>query len=285
MAGNRDSLFVTTAWLADHLDAPDLLVVDGSWHLPTANRDAAAEYAAGHIPGAVFFDIDAISDEDTDLPHMLPAPIAFSSAMRKMGLGDGMRVVVYDSYGLFSAPRVWWTLRAYGVKDVAILEGGIAQWQADGYRLEEGIRKRQPRHFTARFDHSLVADIHDVKTALDRGDIQVVDARDAARFTGEAPEPRPKLRSGHMPGARNLPWSDIVMAGRLKPKAALEAAIRDAGIDLSKPILTTCGSGVSASILSLAFEHLGARPVPVYDGSWAEWGKLAHCPVETGPAK
>ncbi|MBV9393986.1 MAG: 3-mercaptopyruvate sulfurtransferase [Methylobacteriaceae bacterium] len=276
--------FVTTDWLVENLRSPDLVVIDASWYLPDEKRDAHAEYLAGHIPGAVFFDIDAIADRSTSLPHMLPDPVTFSSAMRKLGIGDGMRAVVYDGAGLFSAPRVWWTLRVFGMSDVAVLEGGLPQWKAEGRPLEEGAVQRQPRHFTARLDHGALASQRDVERQL-RAGVQLVDARSAARFAGEEPEPRPGVRPGHIPGSLNLPYRDLVVNGRLRPRAELEKKIAAAGVDLSRPITTTCGSGISAAILSLAFESVGRSSVPVYDGSWTEWGGRTDLPAETGKAR
>lgn len=273
--------FVTTGWLAENMAGPDLVVIDGSWYLPDDKRDPHAEYLAGHIPGAVFFDIDAIADHSTALPHMLPDPVAFSSAVRKLGIGDGMRAVVYDGAGLFSAPRVWWTLRAFGMQEVAVLEGGLPKWKAEGRTLEEGPVQRQPRHFTARLNHGAVASLSDVQRQLKSG-VQLVDARSAARFAGEEPEPRPGVRPGHIPGSLNLPYRNIVAEGRLRPRTELERKVAAAGIDLSRPITTTCGSGISAAILSLAFESLGRTGVPVYDGSWTEWGGRHDLPAETG---
>ncbi|MGA2043463.1 MAG: 3-mercaptopyruvate sulfurtransferase [Roseiarcus sp.] len=276
--------FVATEWLAAHLGEPGLGLIDASWHLPPTGRNGAAEFRAGHIPGAVFFDIDAIADTSSGLPHMLPDPVAFSSAMRKLGLGDGMHMVVYDAHGLFAAARVWWMLRAFGVDDVRILEGGLPKWVAEGRPLEEGAPERQPRHFTARLDHGAVASLAQVRAALASGATQVVDARPAERFAGDAPEPRAGLRSGHMPGALSVPFVEIVEHGALKSDAALTATLAAHGVDLARPVITTCGSGVSAAILALAVEQAGGKVAGLYDGSWAEWGGRADCPVATGPA-
>jgi thiosulfate/3-mercaptopyruvate sulfurtransferase len=276
--------FVTTEWLGAHLNEPGLGLIDASWHLPPTGRNGAAEFRAGHIPGAVFFDIDAIADTSTDLPHMLPDPVAFASAMRKLGLGDGMHFVVYDAFGLMTAARVWWTLRAFGATDVKILEGGLPKWIAEGRPIEEGATERQPRHFSARLDHSFVASLADVRQALAGGVTQVVDARSAERFRGEAAEPRPGLKSGHMPGSLNVPFVDIVEHGKLKSGEGLAATLAAHGVDLARPVITTCGSGVTAAILALAVEEAGGRIAGLYDGSWAEWGGRDDCPVATGAA-
>lgn len=285
MPQRAESWLVETSWLADHLSSPDIVVVDGSLHLPTAKRDAKAEYHAGHIPGALFFDIEDISDHANPLPHMLPSATQFSSQMRKLGIGDGTRVVAYDSEGLYSAARVWWMFRAMGHDDVAVLNGGLKKWKAEGRPLEDGPAPvRQPRHFTARADASLVRDKQDVMGLLGSPTVQIVDARGAGRFAGRDPEPRKGLRSGHIPGSKNVPYSTLLNAdGTMKPPAELAQIIAAAGVDPQRPVVASCGSGVTAGVVALALAMIGAPNAAVYDGSWTEWGhEDAGTPVEKG---
>ncbi len=275
---------VSTQWLEDHLNSPDIAIVDASWHLPAAQRDAKAEFREGHIPGAQFFDIDELSDAASTLPHMLPSPEKFASRMRKLGIGDGKKVIAYDAAGLFSGPRAWWMFKVFGHDDVAVLDGGLPKWKAEARPLDDGpALKPQERHFTARYKSMLVRDMTEAASALKSGTAQISDARSPTRFRGEEAEPRAHVRAGHMPGARNVHYAALLKSdGTLKSPDEIAALFQAAGIDVSKPVITSCGSGITAAILTLGLTLIGARDHALYDGSWAEWGGTPDAPVITG---
>ncbi|RAI39960.1 3-mercaptopyruvate sulfurtransferase [Rhodoplanes elegans] len=277
----RPSPFVSTEWLAQKLGEKDLVVLDASYYLPTQNRDAAADYRAAHIPGALRFDINAVADQATTLPHMLPTADEFAAAVGAMGIAETDTIVVYDGLGLFSAPRVWWTFRLFGARNVFVLEGGFPRWTAEGRPVESGTPVRAPKTFTVTPPADIVADVARVQRTIAEGTAQVVDARAAERFSGAAPEPRAGLPSGHIPGSFNVPHAALVRDGTLKSADELRAAFQAGGVDLEKPVLTTCGSGVSAAVLWIALHTLGHDPVALYDGSWTEWAGRGDLPIAT----
>ncbi len=276
---------VSTDWLAEHLDAPDIKVVDGSWYMPAMGRNPKEEFARQHIPGAVFFDLDGISDTDSLYPHMLPSPEKFSSRMKALGVGDGHHIIAYDGAGIFSAARIWWTFRAMGHERVSVLDGGFKKWVHETRPVEQGISQGSERHYTARVNNFIVRDKNAMRANIETKREQVLDARSHGRFDGSAPEPRAGLSSGHIPGSLSLPFDLLINEdGTLKDETDLRAHFEAAGVDLARPITTTCGSGVTAAILYLALTSLGHQSVALYDGSWTEWASDPSRPVATGAA-
>lgn len=283
MSHSDPQVLVSTEWLASHMSAPDIRIIDASYYLEEDNRDPKAEYDQKHIPGARFFDIDEISDPNSSLPHMAPPVEKFVSRMRAMGIGDGHRVIVYDSAGLFSAARIWWLFRLMGKDDIAVLDGGLPKWEAEGRPLEDMPPIVRDRHITARRNAGLVKDVTQVAASAKLQDAEIVDARSPGRFTGEETEPREGLRSGRIPNSKNVYYKSLLNEdGTLKKPEELRALFEAANVDLKRPIITTCGSGITAGILSVALEILGHRNHSVYDGSWAEWGMYNDLKVAVG---
>lgn len=283
---DRSNWFASTDWLAAHSDAPEIAVIDASWHLPNSDRDARQEYLEAHIPGAVFFDIDAISDKSNPLPHMLPSAEAFAKAVGGLGIDENQKIIVYDSVGLGSAPRVWWTFKIMGAKDVIILDGGLPKWRAEERSLEAGNVTRPPGQFIARFDANAARNMAEIRDGIAAGTLQVVDARPAARFTGDAPEPRSWVKSGRIPGSISLPAPDLILDASLKDSASIRQAFETAGVDLARPIVTSCGSGINAATLNLALDiiGIGVDKTGLYDGSWTEWGGRDDTEIAVGSA-
>ncbi|MBT6544243.1 MAG: 3-mercaptopyruvate sulfurtransferase [Rhodobacteraceae bacterium] len=283
MKSDDPKTLVSTSWLAAHLKDPDLRLLDASWYLPDMARNGREEYDNAHIPGARFFDIDEVSDHRSELPHMVPPVEKFMSRVRAMGIGDGHQIVVYDGAGLFSAARIWWLFQLMGHSDIAVLDGGLPKWQAKGHPTEDMAPVIRDRHMTVRRQNQMVRDVTQVSAASKLGDYEIIDARAAARFSGTALEPRAGLRSGHIPGSKNVCYRDLLRADHtMKDPDVLRQVFVDAGVDLAKPAITSCGSGVTAAILNLAMQRIGKANHSLYDGSWSEWGMSPTLPVATG---
>lgn len=284
MTAAKSKFIVSPDWVQKQLDAPEFRIVDASWYLPAQNRNGAAEYAAGHIPGAIFYDQDAIADHSTGLPHSIPSPEDFAAGVEKLGISDTDTIVVYDGPGIFTAPRVWWLLRTMGAKNVFVMDGGLDGWKKEGRPLETDLPEPAPGHFRTHFNPRAVTTYDEMHGIVSSGARQIADARGAGRFTGEEAEPRAGMRSGHMPGARSMPSGIFSADGKFKDLDSLKATFADAGIDLNAPVVTTCGSGITAAIITLALHSLGHEDNTLYDGSWSEWGARSDTPVVTGRA-
>ncbi len=282
MTADKSRFVVDADWVEKQLGAPEFRIVDAAWYLPAQNRNGAEEYAAGHIPGAVFFDQDVIADHTTGLPHSIPSPEFFAAEVGKLGISDTDTIVVYDGPGIFTAPRAWWLFRLMGAEKVYVLDGGLDGWKREGRPLQTDLPEPAPAKFVPNFDASKVTTFEAMKDIVASGSKQIADARGAGRFTAEEPEPRAGMRGGHMPGAKNLPMGVFSEGGRFKSLSEIKETIEKAGIDLSKPVVTSCGSGVTAAVITLALTSLGHTDNTLYDGSWSEWGSKPDTPIVTG---